>query len=68
MLSLVTPEKRVPEDHPLRQVKILAEDALPGSCRALPQGSRRGLRKCCLSSPREQRRHPRNISGAFAGV
>src|SRR4051794_36356174 len=28
MLSLVTPEKRVPEDHPLRQVKILAEEAL----------------------------------------
>ena len=28
MLSLVTPEKRVPEDHPLRQVKGLAEDAL----------------------------------------
>ncbi len=28
MLSLVTPEKRVPEDHPLRQVKALAEDAL----------------------------------------
>jgi hypothetical protein len=28
MLSLVTPEKRVPEDHPLRQVKVLAEDAL----------------------------------------
>jgi transposase len=28
MLSLVTPEKRVPEDHPLRQVKTLAEDAL----------------------------------------
>jgi transposase len=28
MLSLVTPEKRVPEDHPLRQVKSLAEDAL----------------------------------------
>jgi hypothetical protein len=28
MLSLVTPEKRVPEDHPLRQVKVLAEEAL----------------------------------------
>jgi transposase len=28
MLSLVTPEKRVPEDHPLRQVKVMAEDAL----------------------------------------
>src|SRR5258707_1038912 len=28
MLSLVTPEKRVPADHPLRQVKALAEEAL----------------------------------------
>jgi hypothetical protein len=28
MLSLVTPEKRVPEDHPLRQVKVLADEAL----------------------------------------
>lgn len=28
MLSLVTPEKRVPEDHPLRQVKVMAEEAL----------------------------------------
>ena len=30
MLSLVTPEKRVPEDHPLRQVKTLAADAVAG--------------------------------------
>jgi transposase len=28
MLSLVTPEKRVPADHPLRQIKALAEGAL----------------------------------------
>ena len=28
MLSLVTPEKRVPPDHPLRQIKSLAEEAL----------------------------------------
>src|SRR5260370_39168447 len=28
MVSLVTPEKRVPADHPLRQVKALAEEAL----------------------------------------
>jgi transposase len=28
MLSLVTPEKRVPADHPLRQIKALAEEAL----------------------------------------
>lgn len=28
MLSLVTPERRVPADHPLRQVKGLAEEAL----------------------------------------
>ena len=28
MLSLVTPEKRVPDDHPLRQIKGLAEEAL----------------------------------------
>src|SRR5450432_2967329 len=28
MLSLVTPEKRVPADHPLRQIKTLAEEAL----------------------------------------
>ena len=28
MLSLRTPEKRVPADHPLRQVKVLVDDAL----------------------------------------
>jgi len=28
MLSLVTPDKRVPADHPLRRIKALAEQAL----------------------------------------
>ena len=28
MLSLRTPEERVPKDHPLRAVKVLAEEAL----------------------------------------
>jgi hypothetical protein len=28
MLSLLTPEKRVPANHPLRAVKLLAEAAL----------------------------------------
>jgi hypothetical protein len=28
MLSLVTPDKRVPVDHPLRRIKVLADQAL----------------------------------------
>ena len=28
MLSLVTPDQRVPKDHPLRKVKALADEAL----------------------------------------
>jgi transposase len=30
MLSLVTPDKRVPADHPLRRIKALADQALAG--------------------------------------
>ena len=29
MLSLVTPDQRVPREHPLRKVKALADAALP---------------------------------------
>jgi hypothetical protein len=30
MLSLVTPDRRVPADHPLRRIKALADQALAG--------------------------------------
>jgi len=44
MLSLVTPDQRVPKNHPLRRVKVLADEALGALKSFRPKGEKPGDR------------------------
>ena len=56
MFSYISPEERVPLEHPLRAIRTLVDDVLKElspsltSCTRTPGGRRSLLRSCCVRS------------------